>query len=139
MLVDRWEEFSEESRDRLTDRILAGPDQLSHWSDEEYPRLRDEFAARYARYLELQGRDLPPDGRERLAQMIRGIPRWRDGWATSTVTERGSHVSWVGTDETPNAIIDVSVNEVVSRGEGISNRWLKYVGVRNGLPCFALR
>ena len=117
LLVDRWQEFSEDARNRLTDRILAGPDQPSHWSDEEYPHLRDEFAARYARYLELQGCDLSPDRSARLAEMIRGVPRWSDGWATSTVTERGSHVGTVGTDEAPQVIIDLPVNEIAPRAK----------------------
>ncbi len=115
LLVDRWEEFSQEHRTQLIDRLLAGPDQLSHCSDEEFPRLRDEFAARYARYIELQGCVLTADRGERLAEMIRGIPEWSDGWATSTVTERGSHGGWIGTDEKPDALMSLPVNEVVSR------------------------
>lgn len=117
LLVDRWEEFSSEYQDRLTDRILAGPDQLSYWSDEEFSGLRDEVAARYARYLELQGCDLGADRSERVAELIRSIPRWNDGWATSTVTEHGSHVGSVRTDETPDAVIDIPVNEVVARAK----------------------
>lgn len=117
LLVDRWEEFSQESRNQLTDRILLGPDQLSHWSDEDFPGLRDEFAARYARYLELRGCELTGDRSERLAEMIRGISRWSDGWATSMVIERGSHAGWVGTDEKPDVILDLPVNEVVARAK----------------------
>jgi hypothetical protein len=117
LLVDRWNEFSEGNLSRLADRILAGPDQLSHWSDEEFPRFRDEFAARYARYLELQGCDLTADRSARLGEMMRAIPRWSDGWATSTVTERGTHVGWVGTDETPDAVIDLPDNEVVYKAK----------------------
>lgn len=117
LLVDRWGNFSQENRNQLTDRILTGPDQLSYWSDEEFPGLRDEFAARYARYLELQGCELTADRSERLAAMIRGIPGWSDGWATSTVIERDSHLGWVGTDETPDALLNLSVTEVVSRAK----------------------
>lgn len=117
LLVDRWEEFPQESRNQLTDRILSGPDQLSHWSDEEFPRLRDEIAARYARYLELQDCELTADRSERLAEMIGGIPEWSDSWATSTVIERGSHAGWVGTDEKPDAVLNLPVNEVVSRAK----------------------
>lgn len=117
LLVDRWNEFSHKKRDRLTDRILAGPDQLSHWSDEEFPRFRDEFAARYARYLEMQGCNLSEDHSGQLLEMTRGIPKWSDGLATSTVTERGLHVGWVGTDETPDAVMDIPVNEVVARAK----------------------
>lgn len=117
LLVDRWAEFSQERRNQLADRILWGPDQPSHLSDEEFPRVRDEIAARYARYLELQGCEQTADRRERLAETIRGISGWSDGWATSTVIEHGSHVGWVGTDEKPDAILDLPVNEVVSRAK----------------------
>lgn len=117
LLVDRWGKFSQENRNQLTDRILMGPDQLSDWSDEEFPGLRDEFAARYARYLELQGCELAADRSERLAAMIKGIPGWSDGWATSTVAERGSRMGWVGTDEKPDALMNLPVNEVVSRAK----------------------
>lgn len=117
LLVDRWGEFSQENRNQLIDRILTGPDQRSHWSEEEFPGLRDEFAARYARYLELQGCELTADRSERLAEMIRSISGWSDGWAISTVVERGSHTGWVGTDEKPDSILDLPVNEVVSRAK----------------------
>ncbi|MGE6742060.1 SIR2 family protein [Allorhizobium pseudoryzae] len=49
LLVDRWAEFTEDHRYRLIERVLLGPDQLPHWSEEEYLSMRDEFAARYGR------------------------------------------------------------------------------------------
>ena len=117
LLVDRWGEFSEGDRTSLTDRILAGPNQHSHWSDEEFPGARDESAARYARYLELQGCDLTADRSKQLREMMRAIPRWSDGRATSTVTEQGGRAGPVRTDETPDAVIDLPVNEVVSKAK----------------------
>jgi len=117
LLVDRWRELSQENQNQLTDRILTGPDQLSHWSGEEFPERRNQLAARYARYLELQGCELAADRSERLAEMIKGIPRWSDGWAVSTVIKRGSHSGWVGTDEKPDALLDLPVYEVISRAK----------------------
>lgn len=117
LLVDRWEEFSHDSRNRLTDRILAGPDRNSHCSEEEYSGLRNRLAARYARYLELQGCELAADRSERLAEMTRGIPEWSDNWATGMVAEQGSNVRSVGTDEKPDALISLPVNEVVSKAK----------------------
>lgn len=117
LLVDRWAEFSPDHGRRLAERILGGPDQLQSWSDEEYPSVRDGFAARYARYLELQGCVFSTDHKAYLASIIAGIPRWSDGWATSTVTKRGSHSGWVGTDETPDAVLDLPVNEIVARAK----------------------
>lgn len=122
LLVDRWGEFSQEDRNRLTDRILAGPDQPSHWSDETFPELRDLNAARYARYLELQGCTLSVDRSERLAAIIRGIPEWNDGYATATVMQHGSRTSWVGTDENPDTLQDIPVNEVISRAKEGNHR-----------------
>ena len=118
VLVDRWREFSQEHRNKLTDRILTGPSQLSHWSDEEFHGLRDGFAARYGRYLELQGCELMADRSKRLAEIISGISGWSDGWATSTVTKQGSHVGWVGTDETPDELMGLRVNEVILKAKG---------------------
>lgn len=117
LLADRWTDFSPDHRWQLTERILAGPDQREYWSDDKYPAIRDELAARYARYLELQGCPLSDDHRARLASITSGIPRWSDGWAISTVTKRGSHFGWVGTDETPDALLDLPVNEVVARAK----------------------
>ncbi|HCF2284635.1 SIR2 family protein [Pseudomonas aeruginosa] len=117
LLVDRWGEFSQENRNQLIDRILMGPDQRSYYSDEEFHALRDRVIARYARYLELQGCELTADRSERLSEIIRGIPEWRDGWATSTVIEQGSYGGWVGTDEKPDALMHLPVSEVVSRAK----------------------
>ncbi|QHD04232.1 SIR2 family protein [Pseudomonas sp. R76] len=117
LLADRWQEFSQTSRNQLIDRILAGPDRRTHWSDEEFHDLRDEFAARYARYLELRGCDLTTTLSERLSEIIGRIPDWHDVWATSTVIEHGSHTGWVGTDEKPDVVLDIPVNEVISRAK----------------------
>lgn len=117
MLVDRWREFSQKNQNQLIDRILTGPDQISHWPDEGFNELRNKFAARYARYLELQGCELTADRSERLGDMTKGILGWSDVWATSTVIERGSHAGWVSTDEKPDAVLDLPVNEIVSKAK----------------------
>lgn len=117
VIVDRWEAFSGPEKDRLVERILTGPDQLAHWSDEVYPERRDEFAARYGRYLELKDCDLSEAHVTRLSTIIDGLPEWDDGWATSTVTNRGSHFGFVGTDEAPDSVLDLPVNEVVEKAK----------------------
>ena len=117
LLVDRWATFTDDQRTDLGERILTGPDKAAYWSDDEYPGNRDEFAARYARYLELQGCALTEGQSARLVEITSDIERWSDGWATSTVTERGSRVGWVGTDETPDAVMDLPVSEVVTRAK----------------------
>lgn len=117
LLADRWREFSQVSQDNLIDRILGGPEKLPDWTDEEFPRLREQLAARYAHYLRLEGCAFGVDRDARLDTMIQGIPRWNDDWAISTVTQHGSHVRVVGTDENPEAVLDLPVSEVVARAK----------------------
>ncbi|NVK33064.1 MAG: SIR2 family protein [Rhodobacteraceae bacterium] len=122
LLVDRWDEFSEDLSHRLIERILAGPDQKPHWPDDKYPGMRNEFAARYGRYLELQGCSVSDDHRVQISSLIETIPHWSDGRATSLVTKHGLHSGWVGTDEAPDAILDLPVSEIVSRAKDDLNR-----------------
>lgn len=117
LLVDRWKEFSQENRNQITDRILTGPDQVSHGPDEEFLGLRDKLSVRYARYLELQGCELAADRSQRLANITKGILEWNDVWATSMVIERGSYTGWVDTDEKPDAVLDLPVSEVISKAK----------------------
>lgn len=117
LLVDRWDEFSQDRRNQLADRIFSGPDKPSHLPDEEKHSVQIGFAARYARYLELQNCKLTLDHSNRLSEMIRGIPEWSDGWATSIVIKHGSRGGWVGTDDKPDAVLTLPVNEVVSRAK----------------------
>lgn len=122
LLVDRWREFSQESQNQLIDRILTGPDQLSHWPDEEFNDLRNKFAARYARYLELHGCGLTVDRSKRLDDMTKEILGWSDGWATSMMIERGSYAGWVDTDEKPDAVLDLPVNEIILKAKEVLKR-----------------
>lgn len=122
LLVDRWDNFSQDRQDQLSDRILSGPPQRSHWSDQDFPGIRDKYAARYARYLELQTCALSADRSERLAEIIKGIPGWSDGWATSTVSKHGPQVHWVGTDETAGELMELPVNEVIPKAKENLNR-----------------
>jgi hypothetical protein len=122
LIVDRWSEFSNSAKKQMLQRLMKGPDQMPHWSDDEYKTWRYEFVARYVRYLELQGCELPQPYAQRLAKIIDGIPDWSDEWATSIASERGASGGWVRTDETPDAILDLPVNEVVGRAKEDSFR-----------------
>ncbi|HHQ6589690.1 TPA: SIR2 family protein [Serratia fonticola] len=117
LLVDRWEEFSQDNQKQIIERILVGPNRLSYWSEAEYPILRNKFAAIYARYLELKGCELTKAHSERLTEMIKDISGWNDGWATSVVISWGSRTGWVSTDEKPDVIQDLPVNEVIPKAK----------------------
>ncbi|MCW7548672.1 SIR2 family protein [Photorhabdus sp. APURE] len=115
LLADRWKEFSHENQDQIIERILTGPNQFPYWSDEEFLEEREVLAAKYARYLELQGCELAEIYSDRLAVMIKRISAWNDGWATSVVISWGSRTGWVGTDEKPDVVLDLPLNEIIPK------------------------
>jgi hypothetical protein len=117
LISDRWDDFSYAERNALGNRLLSGPEQMSHWSDEEYPSIRDEYAARVTRWVTLQGNVLVNDQHERLDAILVSIPNWNDGWATSYLTLSGSNVYSVGTDETPDALLSIPIDQVVDRAK----------------------
>ncbi|KHS82415.1 SIR2 family protein [Pectobacterium carotovorum] len=115
LIEDRWPEFSDSDKERLAERIIVGPNQRPYWSDDEYPTIRNEMIVRYSRYLELKGCELSKLHSAMLAKIIPSISQWTDGWAISTVAKYGLHSGWVGTDETPDALINLPINEIVNR------------------------
>ena len=81
------------------------------------PEIRDEIAGRYTKWLTLKGVTLDEGQSERLDTIISGIPDWNDNWASSIVIESGVTFTRIGTDETPDAILDLSDAEVVERAK----------------------
>ncbi|TWI36054.1 hypothetical protein [Mesorhizobium tianshanense] len=49
--------------------------------------------------------------------MISALPEWREGAASSIAIENGMHGGWVGTDEAPDAVIDLPINEIAERAQ----------------------
>lgn len=145
LLTDRWKDFPKANQEQLIDRILKGPDQHPQCPDKDYPMRRNDLAARYARYIEMQGCDFPDDARNRLASMIMSNASWNDSWATSTVVEHGTHLGWVGTDETPDELLTLPVNEIITkanedlrRGFGSLTEKRSFVGLVKVNPRKAL-
>ena len=145
LLADRWEEFSQVNQNRIIERVLAGPYQFRYWSDEEFPKEREVLAARYARYLELHDCELTAIHSDRLTAKIKRIPGWDDGWATSVVISWGSRSSRVDTDEKPDEILALPVNEIIpkakeelKRGDGSFTRKQPFIGLIKENPRKAL-
>ena len=109
LLVDRWTEISVESRKILAKRILSGPDKSDHWSEREYPRFRDEDAARYGRYLQMKGCDFDDVNSAKLDKLIANVKDWNDGLVTSMVMERGVHQGFAETDELPDVRVGLGL------------------------------
>lgn len=117
LLEDRWSELPVAKRDQLADRILKGPDRPADWFDGDFDARRIQLAARYARFLELRGCVLKEDRSARLAGIMRGIERWSDEGARWIVTEWGSQAGFVGTDDAPDSIISIPINEIIVRAK----------------------
>ena len=115
LVHDRWDDFGNEHRRSLVDRLLGGPPRRDLWPEDEYPKVRDELAGRYSRWLTLQGLTLDGDQSELLDTIIDGIPEWNDGWASSIITKNSTTVGWIKTDETPDELLKLSDGEVVEK------------------------
>ena len=118
-LVDRWVYFSEKNKQALAKRIVAGPDRMNHWSEEEYPIIRDQIVAKYGYYLRSNNCDFPDGLATSLTDIIAGIPDWTDDLATAMVMEHGVHGGLIERDITPDEIIDLPVNKIVDRAKTV--------------------
>lgn len=112
LIVDRWSEFSMENRKLLAERILEGPDPHPHLLDEKDVKI---YAAKYARYLELNGCNLPNDSKERLSNIIGEIPNWSDCWTRSMVIGGGSYFGSVKLDSSAVEILDLPIAEIIPK------------------------
>ena len=112
LLVDRWEEFSKENQVRLAVRIFKGPDRLPEETEEEFIYYRDLNAARYARYLELQGCNFPGEFKNRLVELIENFPEWKDDWVTSLTTVHGLKVSLSRPEVATDVFNDIPLDEI---------------------------
>lgn len=122
LLQDRWEDFSETNRIALAERLLNGPEKMEHWSDGEYPDRRNEIACRYIKWLTINGRLLSKGHATRLDTMVSGLSEWNDGWASGFITEHYGSSGWVGTDDKPDTIINLPVNEIIEQARIDSQR-----------------
>lgn len=113
LLHDRWNDFSPPERGNIVDRLLNGPEQAESESDEDYRSNRPEITARYLGWLRSQGCQLSPDQIQKLEALKLSIPNWTDQWTTSVVTLHTTTVRWVGTDESPIALIGLPVGEII--------------------------
>ena len=120
-MIDRWKDFSEKNKQALSKRILAGPDQMKHWSEKEYPIIRDRIAAEYGRYLQLNNCDLPDTSATILNNIIAEISDWTDNFATTMVMDRGVHGGLIERDINPDEIIDLPVSKIAEQVKTVSS------------------
>lgn len=117
LINDRWQDFSETNRKALAERLFNGPDKTDRWSDKEYPKIRDEMACRYIRWLTLQGKELPEQRAAQLDAMLSALPEWKEEWASSLAQDTFGFIESFGTDETPDRIIDLPVCDVIEHAQ----------------------
>ena len=130
LVRDRWRDFSDGNKGSIVDRLLDGPLRRDYWPENEYTKIKNEFAGRYSRWLALQGLTLDDDQAERLDGIIRGIPDWDDSWASGIDTRRSRKtVGWVGTDETPDELLDVPDVKLWKRHGPIFDAILEFLAI----------
>lgn len=145
LLADRWSDFSDENRVALVSRLLAGPKKMAHWNNEDYPIFRDQIAARYTKWLELQGCQLTEEQSVLLTEMIDRIPDWIDGWATGIVVKHGIYFGAVKDDHDPGSLANAPVAKVIELAKAesgldyeTSTNIQRFVGLVKSRPTKAL-
>ena len=146
-LADRWSTISTDNRNAIVNRILAGPKKLNHLSREENREYRNEFAASYARYLQLEKCEMSTTLSRKLDKIIEQIHNWSDGWAESIVSMHRNNirVQSIETDEKPDVLLGLSPLEVLpkanvdlQRGIGKRRRKRPFRGLIKHHPRTAL-
>ena len=112
-LADRWADFTDEIKVAMAERLLAGPEKMENWSDEAFPRKRDELAAIYARCLELKGCQFTEEQSFQLAELRQHILGWTDAWATRVVVIPGVHNERPGAVNRRRNLANTSVDEQI--------------------------
>lgn len=117
LLADRWSEFSEHQKSTIANKIVSGPPKPDHLNKEEFPLLRNEFSARYGRWLIQQECDFPAKEAKALDSIVASLSDWSEGRANATVTEHNGGAYWVGTDDNPHVVENLPVNKIVERAQ----------------------
>ena len=117
LLADRWSEFSDDQKSSIASKIISGLPKPDHLREENYPPLKNEMVARYGRWLIQQGCVFPAEQSDELEAIVATLPDWNEGRASAVVTEHNGGAYWVGTDDSPDVVQDLPVNQIVERAK----------------------
>ena len=99
LLADRRAGFSHKQRASLVDPLLSGPVRLERLPGDEWRGFRDEWVARYVKWLESQGFPLTGKQSRRLSALIDSIVGRTDERVSGVVVLQGPRVGWLRTDD----------------------------------------
>ena len=113
LIADRWEEFTETQKAEISARILRGFDKPGHVSDEEFTPFMAKIILRRGRWFQNQGCVWPDEQAQQLDEFAESLSDWSDDWAKDTTIKHGVKGGWVGTDDDPQAVMDLPVSEII--------------------------
>lgn len=123
-LRTRWKDFTHQQRRAVEDRLLAGPEQWSEESAEDFARRKAIDAAKRLGWLQLNGCGLSETAIRQLPLLRSADPRWRMGWDQHTDHSYEGRGGWVRTESDPTRIMDASVSDIIERSRQHSKRRL---------------
>jgi len=113
----RWDEFPDEERRLIEERILRGPDQRYEEDAEEYARRKASSAATILGWLALNNCEISEDVQCELPRLREANPDWRPSWDTSADHDWEARGGNVRVDTDASKVIDAPLAEVVSIAE----------------------
>jgi hypothetical protein len=118
----RWGEFTDEMREGIEEKAIAGPDRWPREEDHEYEDRRDETALRVLGWLQLHGCGLSNRTVELLVTLRAARPEWRRSWEEYADHSYDVKARWVGRDTDPSALAEVPVGQILETADRRSRR-----------------
>ena len=85
LISDRWNEFSEQQRQNIIDKILSPPYNLIDQDEEDSSEMAKFRVATFGRWLVSQGCEFPSKSMRQLNDIVGSIGDWKESYASDTV------------------------------------------------------
>ncbi|MEO1775650.1 MAG: hypothetical protein AAFS07_11935 [Pseudomonadota bacterium] len=113
LIRDRWRDISEQEKERLFARLLAGRDPHSGEGTPDYPERRDHDVVSRLRWLEQHGCLFPGNAPERIAEVQARLPAWNDEWTTGAAASLEGRIGSVETVRDASELDGVPLSQVL--------------------------
>jgi len=126
-LAARWNDFDEEARSFIEDRILAGHLRRDGESNDEYQEHAAHRALSRMTWLKQNGCKFGDHVEERLAVLKTKAPRWKAEYASTAAESMESRSGWVGRDTAYQALLNIPISSILARARELSVRTREFV------------
>ena len=118
----RWPDFSSDSRSKLEQRLLNGPNKWRSEEAEEYEHRRTQESAKCLEWIQTQGRELSDSTVDRLERLKKTIPGWGDSMTEGADQSLETRSGWIQTDTNYERLLEEPIPEVIETAGQLRKR-----------------